>query len=135
MAQLDEYRSVLGPGRTHDRQQRLLIVDIERANREVLGASAVHHLAGSPDVTCHVSRSLVRSQTGSAETCLGREELIGSAVISTSFLLVVRYAVMFTGLRSRHSYPAAWWHERDRGDWVLPGLAVRNAAPLPTDLA
>jgi hypothetical protein len=45
---------MLGLGGTHDRQQRLLIVRIKRTDREMLGASAVHQLAGPPDIAGHI---------------------------------------------------------------------------------
>jgi hypothetical protein len=53
VAELDEQGSVLGIGRPSDREERLLVVDVERADREMLCARALHQLPGWLDVAGH----------------------------------------------------------------------------------
>lgn len=50
---LDQHRRVLRLGGTGDRQQRLLVIDIERAYREVLLAGTLHQFSGTLDACGH----------------------------------------------------------------------------------
>src|SRR4051812_27730142 len=54
LADLDEHGRALRLGGAGDRDERLLVVDVERTDREALAAAALHQLARALDVAAHV---------------------------------------------------------------------------------
>jgi hypothetical protein len=55
LADLDQHRRVLDLGGPGDGHERLLVVDVERADREALAAAALHQPASPLDVVAHAA--------------------------------------------------------------------------------
>ena len=66
LADLDEHGRVLRLRRAGDRHQRLLVVDVEGAHREVLLAAAAHQIAGLIDRRHAAGEHTLRACTGSS---------------------------------------------------------------------